>query len=153
MKVIDWIANAVADGKPEAPIGGMGGWFGHDPAGTTRDEIWGAQHTWADYLARWDPAVHAHAEALRAAIVAARIWEAGDWHQSEGCGVPLFDDGTVATFSFRGWGDLLAAVWTEQLGRQYCYMDFYYASTPAKPPDFEARASMGVKRATETAGR
>lgn len=142
MKVIDWISNDAAEGKPEAPIGGMGGWFGFKPK--TGEHV---AHTWADYLARWKEPARPYAEALRDAIVERRIWECGDWHQSESCtGVPLFEDGTVATFSFRAWGDLLAAVWSEQLGRSYCYMDFYYARTAEKPPDFEARASMGVRR-------
>lgn len=142
MKVIDWISNDAAEGKPDAPIGGMGGWFGKGG-----EDGWSGNHRWADYLAKWKEPSHPYAEALRDAIVERRIWECGDWHQSESCtGVPLFEDGTVATFSFRAWGDLLAAVWSEQLGRSYCYMDFYYADPAAKPEDFEARASMGVKR-------
>jgi hypothetical protein len=148
VRVIDWIANDAAEDKPEAPIGGLGGWFGFNPK--TGE---GVTHTWADYIATWKEPAWPYAEALRDAIVAGRIWECGDWHQadvlSDGRGVPLFEDGTVATFSFRAWGDLMAAVWSEQLGRQYCYMDFYYATPPAKPADFEARASMGVKRATQ----
>lgn len=141
MKVIDWIAYEASESKPEAPIGGMGGWFGTGGA-----DGWSGNHRWADYLAAWKEPARPYAEALRDAIVAGRIWESGDWHQGEGTGVPLFEDGTVATFSFRAWGDLLAAVWSEQLGRSYCYMDFYYAGTPDKPADFEARASMDPKR-------
>lgn len=157
MKVIDWISNDAAEGKPESPLGGLGGWFGNNPAGKTNEERWGARHTWADYLERKPPEARQYAEAMRDAIVAGRVWECGDWHQadtlSDGHGVPLFEDGTVATFSFRAWGDLLAAVWSEQLGRLFCYMDFYYATPPAKPPDFEARASMGVKRVQEGASK
>lgn len=142
VKIVDWISYKDADAREES-FGGMGGWFGSSGKDFT------AEHTWADYLARWDASVHPHAEALREAIVEGRIWESGEWHQADydgARGVPLFDDGTVASFSFRAWGDLLAAVWTEQLKRQFCYMDFYYCGTPVKPPDFEARASMGVKR-------
>jgi hypothetical protein len=138
MKVVDWISPERAEPLTES-FGGMGGWFGAKPGGG-----WGAEHSWADYLERWKPEAHPYAEALRDSIVNGRIWEPGDWHQDHG--FPLFEDGTTAAFSFRAWGDLLAAVWTEQLGRQYCYMDFYYSGTPAKPADFEARASMGVKR-------
>ena len=145
MKVLNWISNEAAEAKPEAPIGGLGGWFGFN-AGTGEHH----PHTWADYLERKKPEARPYAEALRDAIVEGRIWEAGDWHQvdaiSDNRGVPLFEDGTVATFSFRAWGDLLAAVWSEQLGRSYCYMDFYCAGTAPKPADLDARASMGVKR-------
>lgn len=138
MKVVDWISYPESETRTES-FGGMGGWFG------ANGRSWDAKHTWADYLERWKPDAHPRAEALRTAIVDGRIWESGDWHQCEGGnGVPVFDDGTVASFSFRAWGDLLAAVWTQQLGRQYCYMDFYYAGTPSKPEDFEARCQMGV---------
>lgn len=142
MMVVEWIAYPDAEGRREAPIGGLGGWFGVGGA-----DGWSGNHTWADYLAEWDPSVHHYAEALRHAVVVGRIWECGDWHQGEHCnGVPVFDDGTAATFSMRAWGDLLAAVWSEQLGRPFCYMDFYYATAPARPEDFEARASRGVQR-------
>ena len=142
MRVIDWISSDVAEELTES-FGGMGGWFG-----SGRNEngahIWNAPHRWVDYLEKWKSEVHPYAEALRRSIVEHRIWESGDWHQNADVGVPLFEDGTVAQFSFRAWGDLLAAVWTEQLGRQYCYMDFYYAGTPKKPEDFEVRAARGV---------
>ena len=39
--------------------------------------------------------------------------------------MPLFSDGKVATFSFRGWGDLMAAIWSEAEDKDYGYMDFY----------------------------
>ena len=39
---------------------------------------------------------------------------------------PVFDDGTVGSFSFRAWGDLMAAIWnTEENTNKYSYMDFY----------------------------
>lgn len=139
MKVAEWISFDRASTLTES-FGGLGGWFGASSKG------FDAAHTWQDYLARWKTDTHPRAEALRESIVANRIWECGDWHQDDDNGVPMFDDGTVATFSFRGWGDLLAAVWTEQLGRQYCYMDFYYINTPRKPEDFGVRAAKGVAR-------
>lgn len=139
MRVVEWISPSRAESLPES-FGGMGGWFGAGKGGT-----WDAKHTWADYLERWKPEAHPYAEALRHSIVERRIWECGDWHQDSDRGVPMFEDGTHASFSFRAWGDLLAAVWTEQLGRQYCYMDFYYMDTPSKPEDFEVRAARGVE--------
>jgi hypothetical protein len=31
----------------------------------------------------------------------------------------------VATFSYRGWGDIMAAIWSEEENKDYNYMDFY----------------------------
>jgi hypothetical protein len=43
---------------------------------------------------------------------------------------PVFDDGTVGGFSFRAWGDLLAAVWNTAEGTtKYSYMSFYMSLT------------------------
>lgn len=143
MKVERWITNDEADAKTGS-FGGMGGWFG--ASGGAFD----AKHTWSDYLDHEcgdDAGLRERAEALRASIVDGRVWEDGGWHQNEWGeeSVPMFDDGTVATFSFRAWGDLLAAVWTKQLGRQFCYMDFYYGGTAKKPADFETKAAEGVR--------
>jgi hypothetical protein len=46
----------------------------------------------------------------------------------------MFSDGSVATFSLRGWGDLLAAVYSERDNKDYCYMDFYYVYWPFDEP-------------------
>lgn len=122
MRITEWISNERAEPLTQS-FGGLGGWFGFSASVDGGDET----HTWADYLAEVcaDDVARSRAEALREAIVERRLWEDGCWHQEADDGVPMFDDGTVATFSFRAWGDLLAAVWTEQLGRQFCYMDFY----------------------------
>lgn len=53
------------------------------------------------------------------------IREGGDWHQSDACGCPVFSDGTTALFSYRAWGDIMAAIWSEHDGKDYGYMDFY----------------------------
>lgn len=63
---------------------------------------------------------------MRQAIIARGLRRGGDWHQNSAPGVPVFDDGSVATFTYRAWGDLLAAVWANADGRDYSYVDFYY---------------------------
>jgi hypothetical protein len=141
--VVDWISPEAAEPLAES-FGGLGGWFGFP----TRDSEHPA-HTWADYLERIcgdSSLLRERAEALRASILERRIWEDGGWHQHDDHGVPRFDDDTIASFSLRAWGDLLAAVWTTRLGRPYCYMDFYYGGTATKPDDFEARAAAGGDR-------
>ncbi len=40
----------------------------------------------------------------------------------------MFNDGTAGMFSFRAWGDLMAAIWAEHENRDYGYMDFYMDS-------------------------
>jgi hypothetical protein len=90
-------------------VGGLGGFF--------KDGM-----RWQDYAAR-NPGPHY--EALRLAIVERGLKRGGDWHQNSDDGCPVFSDGTSGTFTYRAWGDLLAAVWSEHEGRDYSYMDFY----------------------------
>lgn len=123
-----WISPAEAEGKPER-FGGMGGGFGVDINTLGRKK----SMRWRDYLEARDASEHPYAEALRSALlVRGRI--TGDDHQSANDGVPMFSDGSVATFSLRGWGDLLAAVYSERDNKDYCYMDFYYIYWPFDEP-------------------
>lgn len=67
-----------------------------------------------------------HLTALKKSIIENNIKFTGSDHQNLPNGVPLFSDGTVALFTFRGWGDLLAAIWnTEEKTDMYSYMSFY----------------------------
>jgi hypothetical protein len=74
----------------------MGGWFDG--------------HTWQDYLDNFNPEAHAYFEALRESVVNTQHWINGEQHQNADDGVPMFEDGTVGQFSFRAWGDLMAAI-------------------------------------------
>jgi len=123
--VVDWISYGDALEK-DAVIGGMGGWFGRD-----------RRHQWEDYVDDIDPKFLPYYEALRSSVVEKRVRRGGDWHQDSPEGVPLFSDGTVAIFTFRGWGDLMAAVWTEEDNRRYNYMDFYMDSLLPAPEEVE----------------
>jgi hypothetical protein len=38
----------------------------------------------------------------------------------------LFDDDTVAIFSFRSWGDIVAATWSQEDDKDYNYLLFAY---------------------------
>ncbi len=111
MKVVDW----VSDGETNncvVSVGGMGGFF--------RDGM-----RWKDYIEDIDEAKRPYLEALRCSIVKLGLRFGGDYHQNADDGVPLFEDGTVGSFSFRAWGDLMAAVWSDHENQDYCYMDFY----------------------------
>lgn len=111
MKVTSMISYEQAGNYTES-FGGMGGFFG-------------AGMRWKDYLDAFEEEKWPYAEAVREYIIANAIKRGGDWHQNSDQGVPLFHDGTVATFSFRAWGDLMAAIWSEEENRNYSYMDFY----------------------------
>ncbi len=50
-------------------------------------------------------------EALREDVIARGIKMSGPETQSRADGVPVFEDGRVALFTFRAWGDFVAAVW------------------------------------------
>lgn len=67
---------------------------------------------------------------LREQIIKLQIRSGGDWHQAEG--TPLFEDGTIGSFSYRAWGDLLAATWSEEDQVGYSYMDFYMGEGTTK---------------------
>ena len=83
---------------------------------------------WNGYIANIAAKFVPHHEALRRAINARGLRRGGDWHQRAPDGVPVFDDGAIGTFSFRAWGDLMAATWSEADGRGYGYMHFYMDS-------------------------
>lgn len=126
MKVVEWIDREEAEGK-ECSIGGMGGWFnaGHIHKGETgRIMNAGTGHRWADYIESLPEEERIYAEAIRESILETGMKITGDMHQEEY--IPLFDDGTIGDFSFRGWGDLMAAIFSEEDDRDYTYMDFYY---------------------------
>lgn len=115
MKVKKWISCDEADGNYEVSIGGLGGWFGRDEVG----------QRWEDFLMALNEDEVPYYEALREEIVKKKIRISGSDHEWSDDGVPLFDDNTVGLFSFRSWGDLMAAVWSEEEDRDYSYMDFY----------------------------
>lgn len=110
--VAKWATYDEALELPES-FGGMGGFF-HDGM------------RWGDYIGVFCREVHKYAEALRASIIEKGIKECGPWHQDSSVnGAPIFSDGTAATFSYRAWGDLLAAVWSTEENRDSNYMEFY----------------------------
>lgn len=107
--VIGWISNAGIETTEVVDVGGWGGVFREGDR-------------WNDYIANIGDTFVAHHEALRRAIIARGLRRGGDWHQNSQDGVPVFDDGAIGTFSFRAWGDLMAATWAEEDGRDYSYM-------------------------------
>lgn len=110
MKVIKWISYDEAEQKISS-IDRMGGFFGNGMR-------------WSDYIANSSVAL-LHLDALRAEIIAKDIRITGQGHQYADNGVPVFEDGTVGLFSYRAWGDLMAAIWSTEENKDYNYMEFY----------------------------
>ena len=93
-------------------IGGLGGWFEKGMR-------------WKDYIEVIEPELLPYAEAIRESVIRNNIRYTGWDHQHRKDGVPVFDDGTVGSFSFRAWGDIMAAIWSDVDDCDYSYMDFY----------------------------
>lgn len=121
MKVIKLLTESEAEaGNYPESVGLIGGWFSNG-------------HRWPHYEIHIEGrAGEQYIYALRAYILENKVWIGGDQHQYEG--VPLFEDGTIALLSYRAWGDLMAAVWSTELNRDFNYMDFYMGCRMAEPP-------------------
>lgn len=114
MKVKEWIAYDEV-GDREDIVAWLGGWFNWERKG----------NRWKDYLSEYDPIAHPYLEAIRESVLEHGLRFGGDVHQQHPEGVPLFEDNMVATFSYRAWGDLMAAIWSEAHDTDYTYMTFY----------------------------
>lgn len=116
MKIIDWVDYEDAgENYVDNLIGGLGGFFNWEKKGMR----------WKDYIEEYpDEKDKIYIEALRKEIVKNNLKFTGHVHQN-GLGVPLFEDNTVALYSYRAWGDLMAAIWSEEENKDYCYMEFY----------------------------
>lgn len=112
MKEIKFVTYEEASKMEESGFGGTGGWF--------KDG-----QRWTDYLDRFELHTHPTLEMLRESIIKNKIRCTGDEHQNGFISCPVFPDGKVATYSFRAWGDLMAAVWSEHDNKDYNYMTFY----------------------------
>ena len=85
----------------------------------------------SDFLKEFNEDAHPYFEAMRAAILKKKIRQGGFWHQSsDDKGMPLFEDDTVGSFTFRAWGDVMAAIWAEQDGKDYNYVSFAWSEVP-----------------------
>jgi hypothetical protein len=123
LKVVDWITYDEAEGKEDLGFGGLGGWFGtHEINGETH---WDAGHRWEDYKKSYKEEAWLLLEELRRSIIERQIRCTGEQHQNGYKAVPLWSNGKVDTYSYRAWGDLMAAVWSTEDDKNYNYMTFY----------------------------
>jgi len=85
---------------------------------------------WKDYIDSVPEAGRPYAEILRKEVADKSIRDGGLWHHSSTGGFPVFSDGRVAGFTLKGWGDFMAAVWSEEEGRGYSYVHFQRQGCP-----------------------
>lgn len=112
MKVIKWISDNESYGK-DVSVGALGGFFELGMRGQK------------DYFNDSTKESKPYVEAIRESVLEKGLKLTGEDHQSSIEGVPLFEDGTIGSFSWRAWGDLMAAIWSEEEDKDYSYMDFY----------------------------
>lgn len=112
--VVRWIGEKEAENLPIS-VGGLGGWFGRDKKG----------QRWKDYINEIKIESIPYIEAIRENVIENNIRHNGNDHQNREDGIPLFDDGTIGSFSMRAWGDLMAAIWSTAENKDYNYIDFY----------------------------
>ena len=112
MQVENWVDFDDVPEERANELGWMGGFFSNG-------------NRWKDYIENFDGEAVPYLEAVRADIIANARRFSGDAHQHQPGGVPVFSDGKFMRLSFRAWGDLMAAVWSEQENKDYNYMDFY----------------------------
>lgn len=103
----------------DAPIGGMGGWFN---ANQLHEKDKPTSMVWEDYLNAHKEGSHPYLEALKNEIKNNNLQITGESHQWGNA--PLFSDGTVGRFSYRAWGDLMAAIYSTK-EKPLNYMAYY----------------------------
>jgi len=111
MKVKRWISLKQAEEYKES-VGWVGGWFSNG-------------HRWKDYIEDYKEPISLYLEAIRQSVLENCLRLTGEQHQYSINGIPLFEDDTVGIFTFRAWGDLMAAIWSEAENKNYSYIDFY----------------------------
>lgn len=124
-----WISYDETKKLRESPTPVLGGWFGfsHSAAKLTNpeDEETNAGPRWKTYISAFNEETRPYLEAIRKSVVEGNIKYTGEQHQTYENGCPQFTDGTACSMSWRAWGDLMAAIWSDEEDKDYCYMDFY----------------------------
>lgn len=112
MKIVKWISYDEAEEKEENGLGGTGGFFKKGMR-------------WKDYTKTYTLKGRLKLRVLRNDIIRLDIKCTGRVHQEGNETVPLWDNEKVDTYSYRAWGDLMAAIWSTKENKDYSYMDFY----------------------------
>jgi hypothetical protein len=111
IKVVEWVTHSDVENNSKQ-IGWSGGFFDDGMR-------------WADYKATFKPEAFPYIEAVRASVLEQGRRTTGEQHQHQENNVPKFSDGQVLLLTYRAWGDLMAAIWSEKEDQDYHYMSFY----------------------------
>jgi hypothetical protein len=76
---------------------------------------------WKEYITQFVPDCQKRLEILRQYIIENNIRKLTKEFKDTN---PLFDDNVCVRCSFRAWGDLLAATWSEEENKDYMYTLF-----------------------------
>ena len=77
----------------------------------------------------------------------------GPYHQDGKMGTPIIEGGLYMTFSYRGWGAVMADAWSSADRTPYDYMDFYMMdqySDEFKTPEYELPDFVRPERPIQT---
>ena len=81
---------------------------------------------WINYINSVDGWKKPYLEAIREDVIRRKIRYGGKHYQQNQQTTPMFNNDKMAIFSMRAWGDLMAAIWSENENKDYSYIDFYY---------------------------
>jgi hypothetical protein len=113
LTIVKWVTLQEARNLEENRLGGLGGFFQKGMR-------------WEDYKKEYIEEVHYMLEILRESITKNEIKWTGEDMQDNGYETyPLWSNGKTDSYSWRAWGDLMAAVWSSEENKDYSYMDFY----------------------------
>lgn len=110
--VVEWVDESDIPQDAEV-LSWMGGWFNFSEKG----------QRWQTYLDNFKPIAYPYLEAVRRDVVKNEYRFTGKNHQESG--TPKFSDGKYMSLTWRAWGDLMAAIWSEEENVDYNYMNFY----------------------------
>jgi len=80
---------------------------------------------WIHYINSVEEWQRPYIEAVREEIIRKGIKWTGKEMQDNPNGTPVFNNGKLGMFTWRAWGDLMAAAWAEDENVDYSYLDFY----------------------------
>lgn len=124
IEVVDWINYNFESESFDISVSGSGGWFNFDVFALEGEQN-SFGHRWQDLLDIYDEEYYPYLEAIRESVLENTLKLNGSQHENSDHGVPLFNDNTICILSWRAWGDLMAAIWSEFDNKDYTYMEFY----------------------------
>lgn len=80
--------------------------------------------TWENYVSKYTDESKIYLESLREEIINNNIQLTGEDHQYSNKGIPVFENNYYIFKSYRGWGQLMASIYTTE-EKPLNYMNYY----------------------------